>query len=313
MYRLQTPQKLCKIGNVTFGGQPSVKPPVVIGGMFQEGDKNVINHKTGEFNRAQVEIDMNTLIDWAERTGFPVGFSCNGSASEAIIKYVDFVTEHFEKGPICVDAASNAVRIPAMQHALDVGLRDRVIYDALGLDTNEDHIVQLKTMGIKNTMIMAQNHRDIWPGGQVGVLDPHENHPGLLDMALRTGAEAILIDVAYFGSVGNILGNASIPILKERYGWPVGGGPSNTLGFFRKIRQQAGNPIDFNTLEGRALEVSFYMGALYQGIDYFFVRPPLAPLLLPAFATTIGFLGYYQNRINKLPLSDPHPLMRYLK
>jgi N5-methyltetrahydromethanopterin:coenzyme M methyltransferase subunit H len=313
MYRLKAPQKLCKIGNVTFGGQPSVKPPVVIGGMFQEGDKNVLNHKTGEFKTTQVEKDMNILIEWAEKTGFPVAFSCNGSDSDAIIKYVDFVSERFEKGPICVDAASNAVRIPAMQHAIDVGLGDRVIYDALGLDTTEDHIAQLKEMDIRNTMIMAQNHRDIWPGGQSGVLDPHDDHPGLLQMALATGAKNILIDVAYFGVVGNVLGNASIPLLKERYGWPTGGGPSNTLGSYRKVRQRAGNPIDFTTLEGRALEISFYMGALYQGIDYFFMRPPLAPLLLPAFATTIGFLGYYQNRINKIDLSDPHPLTRYLK
>ena len=55
MFRFDTPQKVCEVGGVKFGGQPGEYPMVMCSSLFQKGDRVFEGKKRKEgFNEKKI-------------------------------------------------------------------------------------------------------------------------------------------------------------------------------------------------------------------------------------------------------------------
>ena len=55
LLEFNVPQKTFEIGNVRVGGQPGVRPTVLVGSMFYHGHNVILDEDRGEFNREAAE------------------------------------------------------------------------------------------------------------------------------------------------------------------------------------------------------------------------------------------------------------------
>ena len=133
MFKFQCQQQIYEIGNLKFGGQPGQLPTVMIGSIFYYGDKIVSDSKKGLFNK---ELALNILRNEeqeSKKTGNKRIIDINGSHIEALIKYITFIAENTES-PFIIDAPKAEIRIKALKHIEDVGLKERAVYNSITED-----------------------------------------------------------------------------------------------------------------------------------------------------------------------------------
>lgn len=102
-------------------------------------------------------------------TGNPSFLDVVAISPGALIRYVDFVAEVTD-APFLVDGSTAAVRIPAMKHAIETGLKDRAIYNSIDFTIKPQEIRTLKELGIASSVVMAFNTRNPWPDGRIEIL-----------------------------------------------------------------------------------------------------------------------------------------------
>ena len=65
-------QKVFRAGQVEIGGEPGQRPTVLVGSLFYQGHKAVVDPKVGEFDAEKVETDMQLMLEWSDKTALPV-------------------------------------------------------------------------------------------------------------------------------------------------------------------------------------------------------------------------------------------------
>ncbi|MHA1861569.1 MAG: hypothetical protein ACTSVM_04675, partial [Candidatus Ranarchaeia archaeon] len=290
MYLLKTPQKTIKIAGVEIGGHPGQYPLAIIAELFMQGDPLVKNEETGEIDKQSTQALIHRTIDTSRRTGLQLIIAVIGHTATALSRYIEYVAGIDDyKGPIVIDGPNHEIRIPAVKHAVETGLRERVIYDSVHPESPDIEFEKLAEYGISSAVLMASNTNNVWPEGRLDVLldNPETGKPGLLSRAKEAGINKIFIDSAVLGGVGGILSAASVRLIKEKTGWPVGAGTGNIIEFF--AAKQDRTPIDrrkgilaegeigWRTLtKGKhnwlhhVLDVTFDLSAVYAGVDYLF-------------------------------------------
>ncbi|MFB0523680.1 MAG: tetrahydromethanopterin S-methyltransferase subunit H [Candidatus Bathyarchaeia archaeon] len=235
MFRFGIEQKIFNIGRIKIGGQPGEYPTAIAGTMFYDGDKIVSNPVQGIFDRDAAEALIRRQEELSEKTGNPHLVDVVGSTPEAITKYIDFVAD-VTRAPILVDSLSVEVRIKGCKHAVEVGLRDRTVYNSITPLVTEQEILLIRETGIDTAIILAfSSGEHFQPERKLRLLEGGAEEEGLLHKAERAGIRKILIDTSVIDIASIAYAGSSIKLIKERLGLPAGCAPCNSIDTWNRV------------------------------------------------------------------------------
>jgi len=236
LFKFNKKQKIFEIGDVKIGGQPGELPTVLVGSLFHEGQKIVKDRKLGIFDRKKAEHLVNLQESMSEKTGVPCMFDVVGETSEALIRYVDFISEVTD-APFLINGTEASVRISAALHAANIGLQDRAVYNSINYALGKEEIEALKETGLKTAIIQAFNPSNPLPKGMISILKGSHENRGLLEGALKAGIEKPLLFTPVLDVPAIGLGAQGIYLAKEEFGLPTGTAPVGVVGRWRKVEQ----------------------------------------------------------------------------
>lgn len=229
MIRYDTPQKVCTIGGVKIGGQPGENPPLLIGNMFQKGDKIIENRKEGKFDTRAAEDKIHEMEQLSRETGVPGMVAMVANSLDEMKKYIDFFTSVTEM-PFAIDIWMQKTRLAAARYVAELGLQNRVLYNSI-TPWDEDIVAQvaeLKELGIKHIVIQAFDMEDKRATGRVKSLK------SLLSLVEKGDFKSILVDTAVMNLPATAFSIMSNRLIKQEFGFPVGCAPSNGTYMWRK-------------------------------------------------------------------------------
>lgn len=224
VFRLSTPQRVCRIADIEVGGQPGERPPLLIANMFQVGDRLFINRRDFSFDRTRARARLRELEELSAATGIPamVGMVAPKGYDE-MRTYTEFFLEN-SRLPFAVDTWTEKARLETARFIADQGLQDRFLYNSItAWDKDIPRQVQaLREFGIKHVVVQAFDvGGDKRPGGRIKSLDR------LLPVVEQGGFETILIDTSVMNLPTTGFSLLANRLVKERSGWPSGCAPSN--------------------------------------------------------------------------------------
>jgi len=186
LFRSEKEQKIIEIGGVKLGGQPGELPKVLIGSLFHRGHRIVKNREKGIFDRDEAERLIRLQEEPSEKTGNPCMVDVVAETSEALERYIDFVSEKTD-APLLINGPNAEVRLKAAMHAREVGLIDRAVYNSVNFTVTEEEIEKIRGIGPGTGVIQAFNPRNLRPEGMLKILRGDDETEGLLSKAFRAG------------------------------------------------------------------------------------------------------------------------------
>ena len=239
MFKFEKKQEVFDIYGVKVGGQPGEYPTVLAGTIFYAGHNIISDEKKGIFDKEKAETLLNTMDEMTDKTGNPNIFQIFGATSDAIIKYIDFVTS-ISESPFLIDSTSAQARIAGSKYVTESGLAERTIYNSINMSIDNEEIDTLINSDITSSIILGFNPTQpgvdgkikLWDDG-AGVLDK-----GLLEIADDCGIIKPLMDVAVT-PLGQGGGSAVKTTFKEKsiWGYPAGSGIHNVPSAWEWIKQ----------------------------------------------------------------------------
>jgi tetrahydromethanopterin S-methyltransferase subunit H len=228
-------QTVACISGVNVGGQPGENPTCIIPSIFYDGHKIVSDPIKGEFDKQQAETLLNNAEELSEKTGNPFFVDVMGTTPQALIKYVDFVTETTSV-PFLVDSVSREAKLQTVKHIKKVGLINKVIYNSLSFVSTLQEYQVLKELGVKSAVVLAYDPKQP-QGGRDAILSGNSKQPGLLNLAQQAEITNVLVDTAVMNLTS--IGDASQAIysIKEKFGLPAGCAPSNAISLWKKLQE----------------------------------------------------------------------------
>ena len=303
LFRFNKSQEIFEIGKVRIGGQPGELPTVLIGSLFHEGHKIVKDRKLGVFDEKKAERLINLQERMSEETGVPCMLDIVGETAEALIRYIDFVSEVTDV-PFLINGAEASVRISAALHAANVGLQDRAVYNSINYTLGEKEIEAIKETGLKTAIIQAFNPSNPLPDGMISILKGNPGNKGLLEGALKAGIEKPLIFTPVLDVPAIGLGARGIYLAKEEFGLPTGTAPVGVVGRWKRIEHFGGYAK--RVCRGGATTLAQSMGA------DFIIYGSVAKVrnVFPVCAMIDAIIAYNARIYGIKPLTKDHPLYK---
>jgi tetrahydromethanopterin S-methyltransferase subunit H len=298
-FKFNTKQNVYEIGKVKVGGQPGELPTFLIGSIFWLGQKMVKDANKGIFDAAEAEKIINTMQTQSDITGVYFALDIVGTTEEAFGKYIDFVAKHSE-APIMLDAMSPKTRMAAAKMAKSMGLSDRCLYNSVYKGVTDVELANLKESGVKMSIVLADNPRDNSLEGKMTVIQE------ALALAEKGGITKPLIDTA-IPAFAPDMGTAvrTIPIMKEKYGHPVGLGSGNvvtTMGWVKANIAKEFRP-GCRTSTNSIMQTS--------GANWLMIGPAeQAEWVFPAVAITDIYIASAAGDLGTRPLEETHPIYK---
>lgn len=229
VFKFVRDQKTWDLYGVEIGGQPGARPTVMIGSIFYEGSSLVRDERKGKFDkkRARAVLEKEAVISQA--TGNPRITDIVGSTSEALIKYIDFVSEETDS-PFSIDGATAEARIPATRHVGEVGLADRAVYNSISVKCKDEEIEAMKDAGVESAILLCYNPRRPTIDGRL------ESLKKVLEFAEKAGIKKPLVDPCILDLPDPGPVSKTIYRIKEDYGLPTGCGAHNAVDQWNKRR-----------------------------------------------------------------------------
>lgn len=291
--------KIVKIGEICLGGREGENPTVLIGCMFYHKHKIVKDHIKGEFDRGKAEKLIVAQDEWSDKTGIPCMVDVAGETSQALIKYIDFVSSVTDK-PILLNGATWRVRVEAMKYVNEVGLSERIIYTSINYTSPEEEFKALKELKVKNLIIQTFNPKNIKPEGALQLL---LNENGLLAKCSTVENILLLPTVLDLASVG--LSLKTLKYLKEALGYPCGIAPCGVVGYWKRVKELG--------QETRKICVGGIMGlSIAYGADFIIygsIRKAFE--VFPLCAMLVSIISYANKFYGVKIKSKSHPLYKY--
>lgn len=304
MLRFEREQRVFDIAGVKVGGQPGEYPTVLIGSIFYEKHRIVSDPLRGKFDEAVAESLIKRQEELFDKTGNSFILDVVGLNSEALIKYIDFVSKATE-APFLVDGPSAQVRMPAMKHVVEIGLKDRAIYNSLDYHVKPEEVSMLKELNVESAVLMAYNPRNVWSEGRLEILRGYEGQMGLLEAAEKAGIRNLLVDTAVLDvpSIGHAA--KAIYLVKSEHGLPTGCGPSNAITTWKRLKKEY-KPFAYHAcLAGSAIvNIMTYANFILYGPMEF------AETVYPACAMTDAIIAYAARKLGTRPKVSNHPLFK---
>lgn len=297
LFKFAKEQKIFDVAGVKLGGQPGQLPTVLIGSIFHKGHKIVKDPVKGVFDRRRAEHLINLQDEYSDRTGNPCMVDVVGETVEALDRYIDFVASVTDS-PILVNGVDPSVRVEASRHAVEVGLKNRVIYNSLNFRCTQEEFQAIREMGLEAAIVQAFNPRDPTPKGMLRIITD------LLERTERYGVSKplVLTPVLDIPSIG--LTAAGLRLIKEDLGIPAGCPPIGVVGRWRGRSEYCPSAID--SCRGAAAALVQSMGAdfiIYGSLSK-------APRIFPACALIDAMITYYARFQGVRPLTRSHPIYK---
>lgn len=304
-------QKISKFGKgeneVVVGGQPGQNPVALIGSIFYEGHGIVSDSKTGEFDKAAAEKEICEAVEFSKSTGNPLILDVVGEAPEALIKYLDFVSEKCEV-PFLVDGLTDSIRIPVMRDLHDKGLMDRAIYNSITPDISEAEIELFKELKIQNALVLVMDSKYIMPEKKIELLRGKEGgRKGLVPLIEELNIPNVLIDTGVMDLATIPLSVKACDLVKENFGLPSGCAPANSLSLWPK-RDQFGKAGKYAMISS----VNSFVVAEGQADFVLFGELNKAKAVFPGVGIIDAFKTYYRRRYLKGDTSKAGPFFKML-
>ncbi len=298
-------QRIFEIGNIKVGGQPGELPTLLIGNIFYKGMPEVTNHEKGSFNKKPVLKWIRKAEELAERTGVPHFLDVMANHPPAMKKYIMFIADHSD-APFLVDGATPQTRVASLNFTHELGLQDKVVFNALSLRAPESELEAIHDSGVKAAILLAENEVDYSPKGRVTVLKGFNEQVGLLETAKKVGIEKILVDTIVFDVPSIAYAVEAIKIIKNELGYPAGCSPANAT-YEWKLQQDTALKAGF-----AAYNASAHTIAQLSGADFLIYGPlKQAKKIIPTCAMNDAIIAYYAKRqLGTKQLTSNHPLNR---
>ena len=298
-FKFNTKQNIYTIGRAKVGGQPGELPTFLIGSIFWLGQKMVQDANKGIFDAKAAEDIINTMQTQSDITGVQFAFDIVGTTDIAFEKYIDFVAKHSD-APLMLDAMSPKTRMTAATIAKKMGLADRCLYNSVYKGVTDAELANLKESGVKMSIVLADDPKDTTMEGKMKVIQE------ALALAEKGGITKPLIDTA-IPAFAPDMGTAvrTIPIMKEKYGHPVGLGSGNvvtTMGWVKANVAKEFRP-------GCRTSTNSIMQTV--GANWLMIGPAeQAEWIFPAVAITDTYIASAAGDLGTRPIDETHPIYK---
>jgi tetrahydromethanopterin S-methyltransferase subunit H len=298
-FKFNTPQKIYTVGRAKVGGQPGELPTFLIGSIFWLGQKMVQDANKGIFDAKIAEQIINTMQTQSDITGVQFALDIVGTTDIAFEKYIDFVAKHSD-APLMLDAMSPKTRMTAANLAKKMGLADRCLYNSVYKGVTDAELANLKESGVKMSIVLADDPHDTTLEGKMKVIEE------ALALAAKGGITKPLIDTA-IPAFAPDMGTAvrAIPIMKEKYGHPVGLGSGNvvtTMGWVKSSFAKEFRP-GCRTATNSIMQVA--------GANWLMIGPAeQAEWVFPAVAVTDTYIASAAGDLGTRPVDETHPIYK---
>jgi tetrahydromethanopterin S-methyltransferase subunit H len=303
MWQFENKQKVFDVGGVQVGGNPGEFPTVLIGSIFYDRHKIVQNPKNGTFDKKTAEKLLNKQDEMSEKTANPCMVDIAASTSQAMKKYVEFVTG-ITDAPILIDSSYVDVKISVLSFLKEIGLNNKTVYNSINWHFNENEINALKKNDAKAAIILTYNPKNVWPAGRVQILKGDSSEKGLLKIARTAGIEKPLIDTAVLDVPSIGLAAEALVLIKKEFGLPCGGGPMNAISDWKRIEEFGEHAK--SVCMSNAVTAMQYAGA------NFILYGPIgnAEIVFPAAAMADALIAYKAKLHGVKPKTKNHPLFK---
>jgi len=303
LFKFKKEQKVFTIGDVKIGGQPGELPTVLIGSLFHEGHKIVEDRARGIFDRRRAEHLINVQEEMSEKTGNPCMLDVVGETAEALIRYIDFVSEVTDI-PFLINGAEASVRISASHHVVEVGLQERAVYNSINYTLSEREIKALRETGLKSAIVQAFNPSNPLPDGMISILKGGRGKKGLLEKTYEADIEKILVFTPVLDVPAIGFGAKGVYLAKEEFGLPTGTAPVGVVGRWDKVKS-LGKYAKI-VCRGGAATIAQTMGADF----IIYGSAAKARNVFPVCAMIDAIIAYNARSYGIRPLTKKHPLYK---
>jgi len=266
---------------------------------FGLAKKMVSDANKGIFDAKVAEDIINTCQTQSDITGVPFGFDIVGTTELAFEKYIDFVSKHSD-APLMLDAMSPKTRMAAASMAKKMGLQDRCFYNSVYKGVTDAELENLKESGIKMSIVLADDPKDTTLEGKMKVIVE------ALALADKGGITKPLIDTA-IPAFAPDMGTAvrTIPIMKEKYGHPVGLGSGNVVTTMGWVKANIGKEFRY----GCRTATNAIMQTM--GANWLMIGPAeQAEWVFPAVAVVDTYVASAAADLETRPIEETHPIYK---
>ncbi len=299
MFDYSTEQKTLEIGGIKVGGSPGKTPTVLIGSIFYNKDKLVINREAGEFEKKETEELLGMLSEMTEKTGIPTMLDVVATTETAMEKYLLSLVDMTEF-PLLIDGCDSVeVNTKGVEVAEEGDFLDRVVLNSLTPDTKEELWTAVGQSRLKNVVLLTFDSKSL-----ISIKKRVELADDLVQRAKGIGLENLLIDTGVMDLPTLGIACQTQHVLKSKYGYPVGNGAHNAISTWAGLVPKFGKRAKLPAIVGASLmPVSL-------GADFVLIGPAKhAPIVYPSVAMIdVALSGMLiEDRIKP---ERPHP--RYL-
>jgi tetrahydromethanopterin S-methyltransferase subunit H len=311
VYVFEREQYIYDIGGVKVGGVPGENPTVLVGTIFYAGDKLVNDPKKGDFEKKPAVKQLSIQDELSDLTGNPCLVQIFAESSISMHNYIDFVSEHTDS-PFLIDSTDPAVRVAGLQHAEEVGLIDKAIYNSINLSISQEEQDGLRELQHEAAIVLAFNPQDPSIAGRRAILEDGALNleKGLIELSSELGVTKPLIDTATT-AMGAGAGPAAAFTLvaKTLYGHPTGSGIHNapsSWAWLRKYKKE-------NKEAFRHCDISSNIMIQMLGADFILYGPiKNAELVFPVVAMGDVFSAETANIEFGMESVEGHPFRKLL-
>jgi tetrahydromethanopterin S-methyltransferase subunit H len=275
-----------QIGGISVGGQPGVRPTVLVGSMFYHGHNVSTDEDRGEFNRDEAEQRIRHQEDYSQRTGNPCMLDVVGATPEAIRKHLTFAAGVTDM-PLLIDGTTADVRLAGLDCAAEAGLVDRVVYNSIQPGIDDDELKAIEQSGVKAAIVLTYYLQDFTAAGRVTCV--RELLPRLQDAGIdKLMVDTCVLDLATLGSAAS-----AIHEIKNTLGLAAGGGVHNAVAMWKglkaKMGEQAYKPcIAAAAVAGVSVGADFLLYGPVEDASYVFPAVAMADTALSQLAMERG-------------------------
>ena len=252
MFVFEKEQIIHNIGGVKIGGSLGETPTVLAGTIFYGGHKIVEDTKKGIFDKKKAAELVQKQDEMSDLTGNPSLVQIFADTSEAMVRYIDFVTD-LTDSPFLIDSGDYKARISGLKHSEEIGLLDEAIYNSINVFATTEELDALEEIQHESAIILAFNPQDSTIAGRRAVLEEGAKNQdkGLLEICKKLGVTKPLLDTAVT-AMGAGAGSAAAFtfVSKTLYGLPTGSGVHNApaswawLRKYKKVNREAYKTAD---------------------------------------------------------------------
>jgi len=230
MFRFKKEQFVYDIGGVKVGGNAGEHPTVMIGSIFYKGDRNVIDEKTGKFNREGAKQLIAKVEELSDRTGLAAMLDVVCTNTITAEKYLEFAADA-TRMPILIDAVSEEAALRGMEVAKELGIDGRTLFNSITPETKEPVYEKIKETGLESAIILTFSTKAIISSAErvrlLETLVPKVEAAGIRKILVDT----VVMDIATLG-----LACKAIYEVKDRFGYPAGCGAHNAIASWKALK-----------------------------------------------------------------------------